>query len=196
MLSRHQHRRRSLVALQRPPNQKFLMLHQPTQSLQMRRRVCQLALSEFPVRATILLLRAKAWEFHVRLLVRATILLHHRREWVALVRVVQLRVVRVRQVPVARVAQVVRVVRVRLVPVAHRAQVSAARVRQVPEQLQVELQVLLARAVALAAVAVAALAVAPRVLSVRVARATRPASQSVRSAKSMNRDRHRAWVEQ
>jgi hypothetical protein len=39
------------------------------------------------------------------------------------------------------------------------------------------------------------LAVAPRVPSARAARATRLANQSVRSAKSTSRDRHRAWVE-
>jgi hypothetical protein len=39
------------------------------------------------------------------------------------------------------------------------------------------------------------LAVAQRVPSVRAARATRLANQSVRSAKSTSRDRPRAWVE-
>jgi hypothetical protein len=39
------------------------------------------------------------------------------------------------------------------------------------------------------------LAVAPRVPSVRAAKATRLANQSVQSAKSTSRDKRRAWVE-
>jgi hypothetical protein len=63
-------------------------------------------------------------------------------------------------------------------------------------ELQVALQVSLVRAVAQAVAAVVVLAAALPVHSVRAAKATRPASQSVRSAKNMNRDKRRALVEQ
>jgi hypothetical protein len=141
--------------------------------------------------------RVRAWAFLVRSLVRATTHSHLHREWDAQVRT-DLAVL-VRLVPVAQVAQVVRVVLVRLVPVAqvaHLVQVSAALVRvALQAQLRVALQVSLARAVAQVAAVVAELAAEPPVPSVRAAaRAARPASQSVRNAKSMNRDKHRALV--
>ncbi len=107
-------------------------------------------------------------------------------------------VVLVRLVPVAQVALVVQVVLVRLVPVAQVAQASAVHaqvsVARVPVVAQVHLaSELLVRAVARAAV----VAVAARQAHLeRVAAATRPVSQSAKSAKSSNSVQHLAWVAQ
>jgi hypothetical protein len=94
------------------------------------------------------------------------------------------------------VAHLVRVVHAQLVPVALRVLVSAGELRvRVARQLPAAVS-LLVRAVAQAAVVVAESAAVLPEPSVRAAaRAARPVSQSVRNAKSTNRDRHRALVE-
>lgn len=122
--------------------------------------------------------------------------MHRHRAWADLVKVVRpVPVVRVRLAPAVLVALVAQVVRVRLAPVAQVVQVLAARVRLVPVALRVALQVLLVRVAGQALVAVAVLAAEPLARSVgAAARATVPASRSAQSAKSTNRDKHRALV--
>jgi hypothetical protein len=100
----------------------------------------------------------------------------------------------VRLVPVVHLVQADHV---RLVPVAHRVLVSEAGLRVRAAHLQPVADSQLVRAVAQALVEVAALVAVPLVPLVRAAeKAARPVSQSARNAKSTNRDRHRALVEQ
>ena len=189
MLSHQPHQ--SLVQRQRrKPQRKLLLQRQQRQQLHR----CQLRLflhqfQEFLDQEIIHSLLVREWEFHVRLLDLAEIillLLH------VMAHLVQADLVRL--VPVAHLVQADHV---RLVPVAHLALVSEAELRVRAARLQPVADSQLVRAAAQVLVEVAALAAVPLVPLVRAAeKAARPVSQSARNAKSMNRDRRQALVEQ